>query len=243
MANLFLICAAGIVGLVVARWVKSRTKTDWIDLACVPWLFVVSIVVEHAQHQVYYQSWRTGSCSLLLAAGLGIACARLVFVIGLARFWPRPGPLGFPVKRVFWSMLVGFVAGSVQSWAIAEGQWPTFLQLKAALAGWYVQEISATVMQEAVYRGRVMDALRLRIRPAGHLIACQALVFAAFHVPGMLRRHETYPSFLAALPDLGLIFLGGCVAGILRYWRRDLWAPVAQHAVYNILIQTMTFKV
>ena len=239
MILFLLVCVIGILGLVAARRAKTHTATDWVDLACVPWLFVISIAVVHVEHGVYMQGWCTGSYLVILIVGLELACATLLFVLGLAKFWPRAGQLGFPIRRVLSSIAVGAAIGGVESRAISGG-WPTLLQLKVTPCGWYVQEISSVVMQEAVYRGRIMDAFGPRLRSAPWLILCQALVFAAFHIPGMLSRPQRYPNLLAALPDLGLIFFMGCVWGMLRLWRRDLWAPVAGHAVYNILVQTMT---
>ena len=89
----------------------------------------------------------------------------------------------------------------------------------AAVAYWLVV-LLAPVVEEFVFRGVLLEAFSRHIRPLA-ANALQALLFAAAHM---------------SLTQLPLLFIVGFSAGVLARRSGGLAAPMAMHAVFNLVL-------
>ncbi len=83
------------------------------------------------------------------------------------------------------------------------------------------------VVEEAVFRGALLEGLMARLGPWPAIVA-QALLFAAFHRSLWL----LFPTFVL-----------GVVLGWLAHTRDNLWPSIALHALYNALTVVAAFLV
>lgn len=169
--------------------------------------------------------------------GIAIAGSFLILLyvyLGLGRLWPGGASLGFPQVCIP-GLALGAAVGCVLMTALSPQVWasvvdpPYWLWNYVAITG----IVPISILEEAVFRGRVMEVLSRRIRSPEVVLLFQAVLFTALHmipVSSMGGRNTA-----AALRKLSIIMLTAYAYGVLRQRTRGLWAPVGAHVVYNIL--------
>lgn len=102
-------------------------------------------------------------------------------------------------------------------------QWPVWVY---PFAGIGFAMVNAT-MEEAVFRGIIMQALDRTLGEGALSVGVQAVPFAAFH-------------YLSGFPNgvigVALVLIYGVMLGSLRRWSRGLLAPLAAHVVADLVI-------
>jgi membrane protease YdiL (CAAX protease family) len=154
-----------------------------------------------------------GSGALLAASLLGAA---LVAGVG-----PRPRLACPPASSLAAGLLAGWIAAGLATAATAgfASAGGSFLAVRSVAADpqrWLALGWLVPVLEEALYRERLLSALRAPLGAAGALLASSAL-FALTHDP-------------AALP---FALAGGLVCGVARLGSGGIALPVALHAGWN----------
>lgn len=133
------------------------------------------------------------------------------------------GAAGFlvvPVIQVIWEALVGSPPPAIDQQVI-----PVDPSIGHVILGMVAVVIGAPIGEEVFFRGFLFGSLRSRlgfVRGA----AISSLVFAAFHYPG------------GPVLVLTMIFVGAGFA-LLYHRRGSLVAPIAAHAMFNIIGYTL----
>ena len=95
-------------------------------------------------------------------------------------------------------------------------------------------------VQELVFRGYIYQALDDRLKHVAPVILTQAVIFAAFHMPG----HLMSGGALGAEMHYFLQIAGaGALYGILRWRSRNIGVPWLWHFVYNFVIFASEFLI
>jgi hypothetical protein len=170
-------------------------------------------------------------CPLLLYLVAAVAPPSLRATLG----WPRAGGFGPTVwllmvatillssaALVFWFLLS---KPEVSQWAAAIPHWPTPL-LVAACLGF---SILNAIIEEAIYRGVLMQALDAVFGVSYFPVVLQAVPFGLIH--------------LAGVPNgaFGVIMAGvyGLMLGFIRRRSGGMLAPIATHILADVVIFTM----
>lgn len=101
--------------------------------------------------------------------------------------------------------------------------WPIWILLPSGVAFAVVN----AVLEEAVYRGVVQDALERVVGSGATSLGLQAATFATLHFQ---------TGFPRGVAGIGLAFLYGLVLGMLRRRSRGLAVPVVAHLVTDLVI-------
>ena len=183
---------------------------------------------------------------VLGSAGLGLQQA--VFTLALAVYWVvmsrvpwlrsgdrwrASGSVALPVVAL--GVAFGLVSGLVV-WLWYAGRqaeladlvemvpdWPIWILLPSGVAFAVVN----AVLEEAVYRGVVQDALERVVGSGSTSLGLQAAAFATLHFQ---------TGFPRGVAGIGLAFLYGLVLGVLRRRSRGLAVPVVTHLVTDLVI-------
>jgi uncharacterized protein len=79
--------------------------------------------------------------------------------------------------------------------------------------------VMAPVTEELLFRGVIQGELRKAV-PDWAAIIIQALLFALYHMQVI---------------QISYVIIPGLLLGLLYYWSRSIWVPIAMHVTYNIL--------
>ncbi len=101
--------------------------------------------------------------------------------------------------------------------------WPVWLLVPGAM----LFALANAALEEAVYRGVVLDALDAALGPGVVALVLQALAFAALHFQG---------GFPRGVIGVGLAFVYGLALGGLRRTAGGLLAPWATHVLTDVVI-------
>jgi uncharacterized protein len=110
-----------------------------------------------------------------------------------------------------------FVLGKV-GWVSTEGMLPRHGE---EIALWVVMAITAGICEETVFRGYLQQQISGWTGHAGLGIAGQALLFGVCHA---------YQGW----KNVTLIFVWGCVFGVVAWWRKGLRGNMIAHAALDI---------
>jgi CAAX protease family protein len=104
--------------------------------------------------------------------------------------------------------------------------WPVWLLVPAAI----LFSLANAALEEAAYRGVVLDALDTALGPGVVAVVLQALAFAALHFQG---------GFPRGAIGVGLAFVYGLALGGLRRKAGGLLAPWVAHVLTDIVIASI----
>ena len=190
------------------------------------------------------------ACLALALAGLGpqqvvFAIAFTVYAVVLSRTpwlrgavgWFRLGTLG----RHLLALGAGFAALSAVAllawYTIVRPDlsdiartfvppWPVWLLVPGAI----LFAVVNAALEEAAYRGVVLEALEMALGPGAAAVALQAVAFGALHFHG---------GFPRGALGVGLAFVYGLVLGWLRQKAGGLLAPWVTHVLTDLVIASI----
>jgi len=178
----------------------------------------------------------TGSLGLGLSVLAGAVVLLFVW-FGLRKLWPTRLPLGFRTDNVPRAVVVGAIAGVVLVGALTDiftkklGTLPPYFWIVFV----HSNLLSQCLLEEAVFRGRIMQLLEHITRSADAIVVVQAVLFAAVHLFGYIAYFGSATGEVYSMRALSLHFVTGYAFGLLRLRTGTLWAPLAAHLAYNLL--------
>ena len=162
----------------------------------------------------------------------GVVITRLPWLRKAARWW-RPGSPN--LRQGVEGVALGLVAG-LALWVWYGGRPDELADLVDMLPDWSMWALVPagilfavlnSVLEEAVYRGVLQDALDRVLRSGAAILTLQAAAFATLH-------------FLTGIPrgfaGIGLAFLYGLLLGVLRRRSGGLAVPVIAHTITDLAI-------
>lgn len=194
----------------------------------VVWSF---LIVESPKLEAYFLTF----WGLPVFIGIALVSFALVFVslrvIGL--------PTGASVfKGTTWAVSlmvpVAAVLGGLSQYPFGK-HWLSFVHgsfqiAPPALIGSVLIATGFAAVEELLFRGYLFSALVPRFKSAYSVILVQAVIFAAYHVPGSLQLTETSLHFMVQIAWMAVF---GIFFGVLRLRYRNLGVPWLVHAGFN----------
>lgn len=158
--------------------------------------------------------------------------------LALTRFWPGGTyGLGHPTTRsiarlILTGLVIGVLSATISRPAVwLSMHWDLLRYDVFAMLATYA--LSGAILQECVFRGRLMQVLGNGTRSVRAILAVQAVIFLSIHIPGYVGVFGSDPVRLVR--GFVVVFALGWLYGWLRHRSGSLWLPIVAHASYNLI--------
>ena len=239
--------AIGVGGILVANLLAKKTPRLGVTLAAA-WAIVYVAWQCKARDALLIVATAThDGLRMLNLALLVVAVGSLAFAwLGLVLFWPiTKNPLGYPLKKdALWLFAGGVLVGCSFATMLVPGFWLALPKQSWGLdlrlfAG---SVLPSVIVEEGVFRGRLMALLLRRSYNVDLVLLLQAAAFLVIHAPHRIWVGTTTSDATLTIGGLASVFVMGWLLGWLRYRTGSLWMSTGCHLAYNSMVLSFSFS-